>query len=376
MATKTVTISMQSIYEEVFVDVRDALCGCANCARSQPVQPTFDSALAYVAREEHVARLRARCARLVPAHFIATRLTTTLLRARGMDIEDVHHMVDVHVDLVTKQIRAKSPGAREVIFDTRVLEVLRKMFAYELPELSTVPTSMLFSPVPITLSCATPIDYFHDVRPKLIMYADVLLAAHEAVANVTPAPGHKLGTVTATIHVHDDGVVLTEPAAAAAAAAGGGESAVDELAELIRQIELEEQSKRPSKGNRKKQNAKKNARAETPPPTTAPVVSDVTEKVCSVCMDAHVAVAINACGHVALCEDCYDRTDIKRCPVCQQGECMGTVVWPQADERPPGCRKCTRAFPNLRCACGTMTCEPCGPCQCRKGKARKLFWVG
>jgi hypothetical protein len=371
-----IAISMQTIYEDIFVDVREALCGCAKCVRAQPVHPTFDAALTYVAREEHVARLGIYCKQLVPIHFIAVKLTTTLLRARGMDIADVRHPLEFPVDGLAEQLRVQFPDPRQIIFDIRVLEVVRELM-HESPE-------KMNGNKPVGLSCVTPIDYFQDIRPNLVMYADVLLAAYEAVASVTPAPGQKLATVNATIHVQKGMEAYLMPrghaspvesAAAAAAVAGAAES-IDELAELIRQIELEEKSKRPSPKGKKKQNPKKAVRAPPMVATEAHPPTVVAEKVCVVCMDAHVAVAINACGHVVLCEDCYERTDLKRCPVCQQGECMGTAVWPQADERPPGCKKCASVFPNLRCACGTMTCEPCGPCKCKKGKARKLFWVG
>ena len=355
---------MQSIYEEIFVDVREALCGCAKCVHSQPVQPAFDAALTYVAREEHVAALQLYCKQLVPIHFVAVKLTTTLLRARGMDIADVRHPLEFPVDGLAEQLRLQFPDPREIIFDVRVLEVVRELM-HESPE-------KMHGNKPVGLSCVTPIDYFQDIRPNLVMYADVLLAAHEAVASVTPAPGQKLATVNATIHVHDGmemylmprGSATTEPAAAAGAA-----DSIDELAELIRQMELEEEAKRKPRKARKQKAKTKHAA-----PAAVSTIEAVPEKLCVVCMEAHVAVAINACGHVVLCEDCYDRADMKTCPMCQT-PCAGTVVWPQAGGRPPTCKKCTDMFPNLRCTCGTLTCEPCGPCKCKKGKSRKLFWV-
>lgn len=367
-ASKEIVISMQTIYEEIFVDVRDALCGCANCMHSQPVQPTFNSALTYVAREEHVAALQLYCKQLVPIHFIAVKLTTMLLRARGMDIADVRHPLGFPVDGLAEQLRLQFPDPREIIFDIRVLEVVR-MLMHESPD-------QTHGDKHVGLSSAIPIDYFQDIRPNLVMYADVFLAAHEAVANVTPAPGQKLATVSATIHVHEQTYLMprrgqssVEPVAAAAAAAGGAES-IDELAELVRQIELEEEAKRKPRKARKQ-------KAKTKHAVVAPTVVStevVPEKLCVVCMEMHVAVAINACGHVVLCEDCYDRADMKTCPMCQTS-CAGTIVWPQADERPPVCKKCADMFPNVRCSCGTVTCEPCGPCKCKKGKSRKLFWV-
>jgi hypothetical protein len=345
MASAEIRISMQFIYEEIFVDVREALCGCTKCVRSQPVMNTFDAALTYVAREEHVAMLGIYCKQLIPIHFIAVKLTTTLLRARGMDVDDVHHPLEFPIDGLAEQLRVQFPDPREIIFDVRVLEVVRELM-HESPE-------KMHGNKPVGLSCVTPIDYFQDIRPMLIMYADILLAAHEAVASVTPAPGQKLATVNATIHTHEKCA-----------------TASDELAELLREIQLEEEAKRKPRKT-KKQNGKKAARAAT---TTTVQQQQIPEKLCVVCMDAHVAVQINACGHVMLCEDCYDRADMKTCPMCQTS-CAGTVVWPQADERPPTCKKCTDMFPNLRCTCGTMTCEPCGPCKCKKGKARKMFWA-
>lgn len=332
-----VTISMQNIYEEIFVDVREALCGCKNCLRSQPVRPTFDVALIYVALEEHVAALQIYCKQLIPIHFIAVKLTTMLLRARGMDIANVRHRLEFPVDGLSEQLRMQFPDPREVIFDIRVLEVVR--------EIMHETEADTHGNKPVGLTSATPVDYFQDIRPHLVMYADILHAAHSAIVGVHTS-SHHLKVINATIK-HAPPVV-------------------DELAELIREIELEEQKRTPPSKGKKKKNAKKAASV------TVPV--QVPEKLCAICLDAHVAVMSNVCGHVMLCEDCYDRTDMKKCPMCQTS-CAGIIVWPQADERPPACKKCTDMFPNLRCTCGTMTCEPCGPCKCKKGKARKMFWA-
>lgn len=360
------TVSMQNIYENIFIDVCDALCGCRACEIAQPIRPTFDDNLTYVAREEDVATLFVYCKHLVPIHFVTVKLTTLLLRSRGMTVQDIKHRLEFPVDALSYELRTQFPSSRrDIIFDARVFEVIRKIM-HETSEETQ-------GNLPVGLSSVTPIDYFHDIRPQLVMYADILSAAHAALS------GAKLGKVKARFQIVatpepipeptpepiPEPVPVHEPADSMAA-----------LADLIREFELEEAAKK--KPKQKKGRAPSTSVAAAPA-TTKRAEAPVPEKLCTVCMDAHVAVMINACGHVILCEDCYDRTDMKHCPLCQSGQtCTGTVVWPQADERPPMCKKCACMFPTGRCACGVMTCGSCGPCRCKRSKKEKpskLFWV-
>lgn len=361
------TISMQNIYDAIFVDVREALCGCRNCERSQPVRPAFDAELKYVAREEDVATLFMYCRHLVPIHFVSVKLTTTLLRSRGMDVEDIKHRLEFPIEALSRELRTQFPSDRDVVFDARVFDVIRKIMHES--------SSETYENLPVGLMSITPVDYFHDIRPHLVIYAEILAATHAAIAGV------KLGNIRARVEFVD--VPEPEPAALVpepAATPGVVADPMDALADLVRELELEEAAKKkkpsPKKGKKSAPVSKTLHGSVPPSPTRAEAIP---EKLCTVCMDAHVAVMINACGHVVLCEDCYDRTDMKHCPLCQGGQtCTGTVVWPQADERPPVCKKCTAMFPTHRCACSVMTCGACGPCRCKRGKQtapHKLFWV-
>lgn len=361
-------VSMQNIYESIFVDVREALCGCRNCERSQPVRPTFDAELKYVAREEDVATLFLYCRHLVPIHFVSVKLTTALLRSRGMVIKDIKHRLEFPVEALSQELRTQFPSDRDVVFDARVFDVIRKIMHES--------SSETYENLPVGLTSLTPVDYFHDLRPHLVIYAEILAATHAAIAGV------KLGNIRARVefvNVPAEPTTL-EPEPASAAAPGVVADPMDALADLIRELELEEAAKKkpkPSKGGNKSV-SKKTLHGPVPPPSPTRAEA-IPERLCAVCMDAHVAVMINACGHVVLCEDCYDRTDMKHCPLCQGGQsCAGTVVWPQADERPPVCKKCTAMFPMNRCVCNVMTCGACGPCRCKRGKhatPHKLFWV-
>lgn len=106
--------------------------------------------------------------------------------------------------------------------------------------------------------------------------------------------------------------------------------------------------------------------------------------VCVVCMDAHVSVAFE-CGHVCVCENCYDHARLKGCPLCIRGSSIVAMVgrpsdllWPDAQQTPPTCANvgCVAVFPQLLCTgCKKATCTACtAPCRCKRGQRRKLFW--
>lgn len=117
--------------------------------------------------------------------------------------------------------------------------------------------------------------------------------------------------------------------------------------------------------------------------TVAPVeesaeIRAAREAVCMFCMDAHRSVAFE-CGHVCICENCYDHAQHKGCPLCVNACRRGDLLWPDAQQTPPTCANvgCVAVFPELLCTgCKKMTCRACTmSCCCKKkGDRRKLFW--
>jgi hypothetical protein len=116
---------------------------------------------------------------------------------------------------------------------------------------------------------------------------------------------------------------------------------------------------------------------------TSPDVRAALDASCIVCIDNHAAMAF-ACGHVNVCEHCYDSGALKGCPTCHQGVLeegevgrRADLVWPDAKAVPPTCTACSVAFfPQVFCIeCKSKTCTPCGKrCKCKAAAVRKLFW--
>jgi hypothetical protein len=104
------------------------------------------------------------------------------------------------------------------------------------------------------------------------------------------------------------------------------------------------------------------ATAETTCESTA-----VSVPMCTVCLDHHVQVAYNKCGHVCACYACARKMAKKSnaCPLCRESSNGFGVIWGENADA-PCCVMCKHARPDFM----DGHCATCAP----HSGAQRLFW--